>query len=254
MKRFRHDPNAPSLVRKLVDSARADSFDEDRRRLVAERLGIAPMAGPPPSGPIRKSSAPGARALVSVGGVVLTAIVFIGGTVAYVAVNQSPAESPRTAVSLTVPAPPPTSLVEPPLAPVAEPASTPSMPSMPIGALRDAPSERAPIAKPSPATELGPKGGSGDLRLEIAALDRVRRAAEAGRPRDALALLDEYATKFPTGRLHEEALVLRIEALHASGDQAGTVRLGQQLLRNSPNTPYAARVRSVLAKASPQQQ
>jgi hypothetical protein len=268
MKRYRHDPNAPDYLRELVDAARTDSFDKDRRRLVAERLGIAPLAGPPPSGPVRKSSPASARPLVSLGGVVLTAIAFIGGTVTYVAMNPpSPAESPHAAVSLTVPAPPPppiveappTSIVEPPPAPAAEPSAMPSMPvasppSMRVGALHDAPVERAPIAKPGPAADLAPKGGAGDLRLEIAALDRVRRAAEAGQPRDALALLDEYAVKFPAGRLREEALVLRIEALHASGDQTGTVRLAQQLLRDSPNTPYAPRVRSVLAKASRKEQ
>ncbi|MBN9159946.1 MAG: hypothetical protein BGO98_18200 [Myxococcales bacterium 68-20] len=263
MKRYRHDPNAPSHLRKLLESARGDDIGENRRRLVAERLGIASAAAAP-SDPSRKSSPPGTRASLSVGGVVLTAIALIGGTTTYVAINHpSPAESPPAAVSLTAAPPsptsilePPTSIVEPPPAPVAEPPSMPSMPSMHVGALREARSERAPIAKPNPVAEpgAGPKGGTGDLRLEIAALDGVRRATEGGRPRDALTLLDDYAARFPAGKLREEALVLRIEALHASGDEAGAQRLAQQLLRSSPNTPYAARVQSALAKASPKKE
>ena len=90
--------------------------------------------------------------------------------------------------------------------------------------------------------------------MEIAALDGVRRATEGGRPKEALTLLDDYAARFPAGKLREEALVLRIEALHASGDEAGAQRLAQKLLRSSPNTPYAARVRSALAKPSPKKE
>lgn len=253
MKRYRHDPNVPSHLRDLVESARADDLDEKRRRRVAERLGIASVLGPPSERP-RDSSPASARVPVSLGGIALTAIALIGASIVYVAVShQSPAESPRATVSPAAPPPPPTSIVEPPAAPVTEPSSMPSVPSVPsmhVGALRDAPSERAPIAKPTSATEPGPKGETGDLRLEIAALDSVRQATEGGRPQDALALLDDYAAKFPAGKLREEALVLRIEALQGR-DRAGAERLAHQLLRNSPDTPYAARVRSVLDKPAP---
>ena len=114
MKRYRHDPNVPSHLRKLVESARVDDLDANRRRLVAERLGIASVAGLP-SEPSRESSSARARASVPFGAIALTAIALIGGTVTYVAVSHpSPAESPRAAVSLAVPPPPPTSIVEPP--------------------------------------------------------------------------------------------------------------------------------------------
>ncbi|MBX3198974.1 MAG: hypothetical protein KF894_12655 [Labilithrix sp.] len=252
MKRYRHDPNAPGHLRSLVESARGDGLGEERRRLVAERLGIAPTAGPPPSGPVRKSS-PASRAPAPFGAIALTAVAFIGGAVAFVAVNRQSHEEPPLAAApaITPPPEPPSPLVDSPPSPAAD---ATSIPSMRVGALRDAPAGRAPVAKPSAGAEPGAKGSAGDLRLEIAALDRVRHAAEARRPREALALLDDYAAKFPSGRLREEALVLRIEALHASGDQAGAERLAQQLLRSSPNTPYAARVRSVLAVVSPKRE
>ena len=60
--------------------------------------------------------------------------------------------------------------------------------------------------------------------------------------------LDAYRESFPRGRLSQEATVLRIEALSASGNQAAAKRLGEQFLKNNEKSPYADRIKSVLGK------
>lgn len=249
MKHYRHDPNAPSHLRKLVDSARIDNLDAVKRRAVAKRLGIASTLGLPEE-PSLESSRIRTPTRESLGGIALTVIALVGGTATYVAVSR-PSPTRSAVVSPPVATLPPTSTVEP--------APAPETPSVSVTTLLDAPKpafnspvEHASAAKPTASTEPATKGG--DLRLEVAALDRVRRTTEDGRPLDALALLDEYVAKFPKGQLREEALALRIEALQANGDQAGAERLAEQLLRSSPDTPYAARVRAALAPATPDQQ
>lgn len=245
MRHYRQDPDAPNHLRKLVDSARMDNLDEAKRRAVAGRLGIASTLGLP-SDPGVESSRFRSPSHVSLGGFALTLIALVGAGATYVAVRRSvPPES--AAASVPVASSTETSMAEAP--PVVE------TPSVSVTALQDAPPmpapngpvERASAGKTTPSKESGPKGG--DLRLEVAALDRVRRTTEEGRPRDALVLLDDYTAKFPKGRLREEALVLRIEALHASGDQSRAESLAEELLRNSPGTPYAARVRAALSSA-----
>ena len=44
-----------------------------------------------------------------------------------------------------------------------------------------------------------------------------------------------------------EAAVMKIEATHANGDRAGARTLARAFLAKSPESPYAARIRSLLA-------
>lgn len=243
MKHYRQDPSAPSHLRKLVNSARADNPGEDRRRAVAKQLGIASALGPSAE-PSIESPRFRTPARVSLGGIALTVMALIGGAATYVAVDRSPRVEGGVTSTPVEPSPPtstaePLPVVEIPLVSVTTLLDAPPKPAP------NSPTERVPVVKPTTSIEPAAKGG--DLRLEVAALDRVRRTTEDGRPRDALAALDEYAIKFPKGRLREEALVLRIEALHANGDQTRAESLADQLLRSSPGTPYAARVRAALA-------
>jgi hypothetical protein len=221
------------------------------------QLGLAPSAGPPVpisnGAPTRRI--PGGAA----GGVALAALALIGASLVFVGPLRSPAVPGPTAVVAPViaaaPAPLPTHEpasmnVEAPPAASAPPVA--QVASVDVAALPDArtlaAAPKEPAARPSQR-----EPDTGDLRHEIIALDGVRQASASGRPRAALALLDEYASKFPKGKLREEALVLRIEALHASGDQAAAEKLAHRLLADSPNTPYAARVRAALVTASPEE-
>ena len=260
MTRYRNDPNAPSHLRRLVESAREDGLDADRRRRVAERLGIAPSAEGPPKVDTVKSS----KSWLSFGTASLTAIVLLGGSAVYVGSKSSPPPStsitspgvPTTdSVPSVTPASAGRSVAGLPPAAVAEvaTAAAAAVASIDITALPDVrPSSASkPLRAPAPA-DVAPnvEPGASDLHLEIIALDEVRRAMDAESPREALARLDEYTSRFPEGKLREEATVLRIEALHASGDQAAAESLARRLFRQSPNTPYAARVRAALVSPS----
>jgi hypothetical protein len=69
------------------------------------------------------------------------------------------------------------------------------------------PTPAAPVeatAPKAPSAEM-----SGELREEIELLDRVRTALDRRDARAASALLENYATRFPEGRLALEASVLR---------------------------------------------
>ncbi len=289
MKRYLRDPNAPSHLRKLVESASTDGLDVERRRRVAERLGLTlPAALQTPTSP----GAPSATvSWPAIGAIALAMTAIAGGSVGYTRYAESrptataPVVPGSSADAPEVPAPvekdsvgtmkvsalpdvpahrpadlparrpadlPARRLADLPAhRPADLPAHRPDLPAhrpadLPAERTADVPAERTVTAARPAAPEA--KQASRDLRLEIEALDGVRRTTEAGRPRDALALLDQYAAKFPAGKLREEALVLRIEALHASGDQSAADALGQRLLRESPSTPYAARVRAALVE------
>ena len=62
-----------------------------------------------------------------------------------------------------------------------------------------------------------------DLQEEVAYLDQARAALRAGRPSSTLSQLGEYRSKFPRGSLGQEAELLRIEALSASGQKNGSI-------------------------------
>ncbi|MBX3207869.1 MAG: tetratricopeptide repeat protein [Labilithrix sp.] len=271
MNRYRHDSSAPSHLRKLVESARRDDLDAERRRRVAERLGIVPALPPDPG--VEPSSL--ARPWLSVGGALTAAALIVAAGATYLRAESANDVAPPSAAA----APSAPAVADAPSV-VAAPSSVTSvdvaaLPDVPVekGALARATGERPvkrvadegarsarlavdpagvaepPVAAPALEPLAAASAAESSLKLEILALDRVRRATEGGRPREALALLDAYVARFPAGKLREEATVLRVEALAASGDPDAE-RLARELLREAPNTPYAARLRAALVSTS----
>jgi hypothetical protein len=266
MKRYQQDPDVPSHLRTLLRSAKADDLDAARRQRVATRLGVAPpLATPlssgaeaPRSGPAPRANVPRPRlslVTMAVGAVALLGAASVGfvqtrPNAPMVPSMTTPASSPAP---VTMPGPITTAPIapSPPIAaetaPVAE-----AVPSVSIAALPDArrraPSLRAPAAPAAPV-EAEP----GDLHAEIIALQAVRAAIVAGEPREALTGLDAYGAKFRAGKLREEASVLRIEALAAAGEHEKAQRAADRLLEESPNTVYAARVRTAVSRGSREQ-
>jgi hypothetical protein len=92
-------------------------------------------------------------------------------------------------------------------------------------------------------------GDKSSLSRELSLVDSARQALLRGDPKLTLSRLDAYRTQFPKGALRSEAAMLRVEALVAVGDRAGAKRVGQQLLRGAPNSPYSQRIRSLLGNA-----
>jgi hypothetical protein len=109
-------------------------------------------------------------------------------------------------------------------------------------------------ATPSPASAVEPLDPSphatpaSSLPIEIAMLDDARAALAGGAPARAVAALDRYGARFPDGAMAPEATMLRIEALRALGDRGAAARVGHDFLQRDPDSPYTARVRSLLGR------
>jgi hypothetical protein len=101
-----------------------------------------------------------------------------------------------------------------------------------------------------PASKAG-VGAAPNAAAELALLDQARGAIHDGQPAEGLAILDAYRARFPRGAMGPEASILRVEALVRAGDRDGAKREGDAFLRASPNSPYAARIDSLLSTPNP---
>lgn len=103
------------------------------------------------------------------------------------------------------------------------------------------PEPQASAAKPEP--ERAPS-----LAVEIATIDRARRALRGQDPRAALSVLDEYQRKVTTRVLETEALLLRIDALVQLGDRRAASALARQVISRQPQGRYADRLRELASE------
>jgi len=110
-------------------------------------------------------------------------------------------------------------------------------------ALEDLPT--LPSVAPGTGAAPSSKQAQGSLADEVAQLQKAKLALKGGSPTQALAELGTYAQRFPRPMLGAEAAVLRIEALSQSGDGARAKTLAESFLAKNPNSPYAARLRSL---------
>ena len=122
----------------------------------------------------------------------------------------------------------------------AQPLQPPAEGPAPL-ALEDLPA----LPSEAPATGAPGKQQQGSLADEVAQLQKAKLALKGGSPAQALAELGTYAQRFPRPMLGAEATVLRIEALSQSGDAAHAKTLAEGFLAKNPNSPYAARLRSL---------
>jgi outer membrane protein assembly factor BamD (BamD/ComL family) len=100
-------------------------------------------------------------------------------------------------------------------------------------------SARAKAHAPSPAP-------ASSLDAQLSSLARARESLAGGRPDAALSSLDDYDARFPGGAFAQEAGVLRVQALVAQGDRAGAQRVAARFLAAYPQSPHAARVRTLV--------
>jgi hypothetical protein len=85
-----------------------------------------------------------------------------------------------------------------------------------------------------------------DLEAEVATLGAARAALGGNDAPTALRALDAYDRAFPLGVLSDEATVLRIEALAERSDPNAAI-LSQRFVAAHPASPYAERLRSIMA-------
>lgn len=116
-------------------------------------------------------------------------------------------------------------------------------PSPKVGAPSNKPSTRTPASR-----EPAPVASASSLRRELELVTAARQGLRAGDGSACLASVDRYEQEFPSGQFSHEGQVMRIEALALLGDRKKAARLSLAFLDANPKSPYADRVRSVLAR------
>ena len=79
----------------------------------------------------------------------------------------------------------------------------------------------------------------------MALLDRASQALNNHEFERALALADQYLTRFASGRLEPEARYLKMQAQRGMGDRSGAADEARRLLQVSPEGPHARAAREI---------
>lgn len=134
--------------------------------------------------------------------------------------------------------------------PVEDAVETDDVPAEEVESAPAEPSRSTPASHGAqqPVQQPPAKAASDSLTKELRMIEAARRSPARGDGAGAIKHLNDYGRQYPKGRLRAEASVLRIEALMAEGDRTAASRLGKALLKQSPNGPYARRIRSVLER------
>ena len=129
----------------------------------------------------------------------------------------------------------PAPLVQPPPPRVTPPAALPPPPAVSVVTSVEAPAPPTRAVKP-------PSG----LRLEqeAALLAEVQGALRSGQARTALAKLESYDRRFPTGMLRAEADAARVFALCGAGRVDKARASAARFVQRYPSSPAAARVQA----------
>jgi hypothetical protein len=107
-----------------------------------------------------------------------------------------------------------------------------------------APSDPPRAAAP-PASTPAPKAAD-SIAAQVAALDAAQRLLASGDANGCLRALDRLTRDYPRTPLAQEATVLRVEALAASGRKAEARALASRFLAEHPDSPYATRLGTVV--------
>ena len=143
---------------------------------------------------------------------------------------------------------------EPAAAPVVTAASAPLVPEpvrAPVAAMIDVPraapiASAVPVQRPVAARSVAPaptKPPADTLVEETRLIGEARRALAKGDAREALALLDDHATKFPKGTMTVDARALRVRSLCAIGRTDDARAAATALADEYPSSPSAVGVR-----------
>ncbi len=105
-------------------------------------------------------------------------------------------------------------------------------------------------APPVPAPPASTPKPGGPLREELDLLDGARGALATSDATTALRLVDEHATRFPSGAFAVERDVIRIDALEAAGRHAEAVAHARSFVARHPASAQAGRIAKI-AEANP---
>jgi hypothetical protein len=225
------EPGGDQLEASLLRLARSEGpSSEGRRRILAGiaaagATSLASQTAEAAGGASGKGTSIAKWSLLGVAAIVVPAALWLGGSsdTPHPTKIAPPSALQAPATEVTTPKPLPE-------ADGPAPVSLDDLPTLPNAA--------------SGSTTPGTKP-QGTLAEEVAQLQKAKLALKAGNAGEALAELQTYAQRFPRPRLGAEALVVRVEALHASGDAARARSLAEGFLAKNPNSPYATRLRNL---------
>lgn len=262
--------------RALLGSARVDGPPAGSKQAVFAALGLAAVTTTAGAGAAVSAATTGAALTlkwVAIG--VIGSGLAVGAAVALKPADPHAAARPAATALAARPAgvPVPVALDSPPAPPAPLPTAPPepvafpvdqAQPAAPVAPriVRGAPlPEPAAAAPASPLPDTDPAASAPQpsaatasqarLVAELGALEVARRALASGEPAAALRSLDDYDQRFTPPLLGQEATVLRIEAWIAAGRVDIARKLAGAMLAAQPGSPYATRVRSLLANAPP---
>jgi hypothetical protein len=223
-----HKERLLAKLENAVARGASPQFDDD---------GATPIAVPL-SWPQRVRSAPLFRPLVLILLLALPAVAAVGIARHLTPASEGPppASTRPAPVSQAAPRPAveaPASEMTPQVAPVPSVAPTRS-------AARSATRSASPRGARAPATD-------GTIDGEMSLLKEAQAAGADGNWQRALRLLDEYAVRFPSGRLADVRAVARLTALCKLGQTTMARSEAERFLARYPNSPFTDRVKRVCA-------
>jgi len=247
-------------ARTLVDSARmveapSEEYRERMRQRIAVSLGGAMVASAVAANSkaavvqVGVAKATGAALWIKAGAIIVGIAILAAGGAALLwpdsaAQVVTPARKSMNAIHLSstpkAPEPLPIPIASSPIA------MTDPKPNIPVPAPLVRPRQTSALparVRDKASTPAPAKSNTTALSQELMLLSRAQAALSSGEAARALALLDEHATTYPNGALHEERKAARVFALCALGRQEEARGEAQQFVSMAPRSPLAARVR-----------
>jgi outer membrane protein assembly factor BamD (BamD/ComL family) len=99
-------------------------------------------------------------------------------------------------------------------------------------------------------TSTKPLADTDPLSEEVSLLDEARRQLVNHDGPAAMRAASTYLTRFPAGRLGDEAQVLRVDAAFLIGGRSASAPLAEAFLREHPDSPHAPALRELLRSAA----
>jgi hypothetical protein len=213
---------ARALVRDGRSVLRPSSSDRARiASVLATRLGQAALLTAPQASAAAGKSVAWSKVAASIAGVGLV----VGGATAWVSQSSPPDASLPAA---------PRAVVE-----------SRALPPLPTAQVALPPPELTVSAPESTVAPARKQTATDRFAEEVALLSKATTALRAGRPAEALSLLQAHRQRFPASRLVEEQLAARAQALCALGRTSEAAAELARLERVAPQSPHLARVKRV---------
>jgi hypothetical protein len=231
LNRLLDEPGADALEVDLLRLARSEGPSAESRRRILAGLGVGVAAGTiSASSDAAQHATSNAASSAAVKWGVASVVAIGASVVAFLSLQpKAPTELVSNAAPASTAQPTATATTSAELVPVTK---VEDLPTLPDGAGSDTPKS---VGTPS-------------LAEEVAAIKSAKGALAGGNATQALRELEAYKQHFPRGRLAQEATVVRIEALINSGNQAAAGTVADHFLAAHPDSPYSARVRTLVGR------